>query len=86
MLKSGTERDCLDMYIPFFDDPVKTYEYYNFLPYARDDLKDNDDVVVLPPDARYLTDEEELGRKATDGKWNVTGCFWSFIAVSPKFN
>ncbi|CAH1995680.1 unnamed protein product [Acanthoscelides obtectus] len=49
-----------DMYKPFFDDPVKTYEYYNFLPDARDDLKDNDDVVVLPPDARYLTDEEEL--------------------------
>ncbi|CAH2012465.1 unnamed protein product [Acanthoscelides obtectus] len=33
-----------DMYKPFFDDPVKTYEYYNFLPDARDDLKDNDDV------------------------------------------
>ncbi|CAH1973324.1 unnamed protein product [Acanthoscelides obtectus] len=51
------------MYKPFFDDPVKTYEYYNFLPDARDDLKDNDDVVVLPPDARYLTDEEGLDEK-----------------------
>ncbi|CAH1975284.1 unnamed protein product [Acanthoscelides obtectus] len=50
------------MYKPFFDDPVKTYEYYNFLPDARDELKDNDDV-VLHPDARYLTDGEELDEK-----------------------
>ncbi|CAH2001621.1 unnamed protein product [Acanthoscelides obtectus] len=48
------------MYKPFFDDPVKTYGYYNFLTDALDDLKDDDDIVVLPPDAHYLTDEEEL--------------------------
>ncbi|CAH1986093.1 unnamed protein product [Acanthoscelides obtectus] len=39
---------------PFFDDLVKTFGYYNFLPDALDDLKYNDDIVVLPPDAHYF--------------------------------
>ncbi|KAK9747478.1 hypothetical protein QE152_g5297 [Popillia japonica] len=49
-----------DMSERFFDDPVSTYGFHNFLPDALEYLRENDDIVIAPPDVDNLTDEEEL--------------------------
>ncbi|KAF5293821.1 hypothetical protein FQA39_LY03306 [Lamprigera yunnana] len=39
---------------------VSMYGYYNFLLGALDDLEDDDNIIIIPPEVDHLTDVEEF--------------------------